>query len=64
MSTRALEIIARQLNEKREYLTDSLADVSAKDYAEYRAICGEIRGLLTAERYVKDLAKNLEESDE
>jgi len=32
--------------------------------AEYRALCGEIRGLLTAESYILDLAKNLENDDD
>jgi hypothetical protein len=36
----------------------------AKDYAEYRAMCGEVRGLLSAEQLIMDLAKNMENSDE
>ena len=59
-----LELLAKQCREKRDSLTMALEDGSAKDYAEYRAICGEIQGLLFAERDVSDLAKNLENSDE
>ena len=64
MSDRALGVLAKQLREKREQLVEALAAVSAQDYAEYRAMCGEIRGLLIAERYTADLAKHLEDSDE
>lgn len=64
MDERALEILVKQIREKRVYLTESLADVAAQDYAEYRAICGEIRGLLMAERFTLDLAKHLEDADE
>ena len=41
MSDRALGVLAKQLREKREQLVEALAAVSAQDYAEYRAICGE-----------------------
>ena len=60
----AFEVLLKQYREKREQLSDYLASGGAKDYAEYRAICGEIQGLLFAEREVSDLAKNLENSDE
>lgn len=59
-----LEVLLKQYKDKRMQITDAIADGAAKDYAEYRAMCGEIRGLLTAERYVNDLAKHMEISDE
>jgi hypothetical protein len=59
-----LEVLLAQYKEKRLQLTDAIADGAAKDYAEYRAMCGEIRGLLTAERHINDLAKYMEQSDE
>jgi len=31
---------------------------AAKDYAQYREICGVIRGLTTTIREIEDLAKN------
>ena len=64
MMDNSLEVLLRQYREKRSQLADSVSSASAKDFAEYRAICGEIRGLLTAESYLLDLAKNLENSDE
>lgn len=64
MMDQTLEVLLRQYRDKRSQLADAVSSASAKDYAEYRAICGEIRGLLTAESYLLDLAKNLENSDE
>ena len=60
----ALEVLVKAFREKREQLSEALSSGHAKDYAEYRALCGEIRGLLTAESYLTDLAKNLENMDE
>jgi hypothetical protein len=36
----------------------------AKDFAEYRNICGVIQGLSLAESIVKDLVQKLEHDDE
>lgn len=59
-----LEVLLKYYRERRNNITDSMASGVAKDYAEYRAMCGEVRGLLSAEQYVIDLAKNMENSDE
>jgi hypothetical protein len=60
----ALEVLLKQCREKQEQLSTALAGSAAKDYAEYRAICGEIRGLSYAESLILDLAKRLENSDD
>lgn len=36
----------------------------AADYAEYRHVCGIIRGLNTAEQIIRDLVQRLEQNDE
>lgn len=61
---RTLEVLLKQYKEKRNQVAEAISSGSAKDYAEYRALCGEVRGLLTAELYLTDLAKNLENSDD
>jgi hypothetical protein len=60
----ALEVLVKECREKKEQLSQALMGAAAKDYAEYRAICGEIRGLSYAEEAIKDLAKRLENSDD
>lgn len=41
-----------------------IADGRAADYAEYRHVCGQIRGLALAEQLCKDLVQRLENDDE
>ena len=59
-----LKVLVHQYRDKRMQIVDAVSNGAAKDYAEYRAMCGEIRGLLIAENYAQDLIKNLETSDE
>ena len=61
---KTLEVLLKQYKDKRSQIVDAVSSGAAKDYAEYRALCGEIRGLLTAESYLLDLAKNLENADD
>ena len=64
MAKTVYDVLMEKLTAHAAAVADSVASGAAKDYAEYRAMCGEIRGLLTAERYVNDLAKHMETSDE
>lgn len=41
-----------------------IADGRAADHAEYRYICGQIRGLALAEQLCRDLVRRLEHADE
>ena len=61
---KTLEVLIKQYRDKRSQIADAVSSGAAKDYAEYRALCGEIRGLLTAESYLLDLAKNLENAND
>ena len=61
---KALEVVLKQLREKREQIVQAVASNAAKDFSEYQKLCGEIRGLSLAEGYILDLAKNMELSDE
>jgi len=61
---KTLEVLLKQYKDKRNQIVDAVSSGAAKDYAEYRALCGEIRGLLTAESYLLDLAKNLENAND
>ena len=38
---KALEIIKDKINEKQAHLAKAMGEGAAKDFAEYRAICGE-----------------------
>jgi len=60
----ALNHTVKQIDEKVKQLEEALGAKSAKTYDEYCGMCGEITGLLTARRYITDLTKNMENSDE
>jgi len=59
-----LEVLLKQLDEKVQQLQDSIVNGNLEDYADYKKLCGEVRGLLTARGYVLDLKDRLEKSDE
>jgi len=61
---KVLEVILSQIRERREQLILAVSQSAAKDFADYQKLCGEIRGLSTAEGYILDLAKLMEQSDE
>jgi hypothetical protein len=61
---KALEIIRNKINEKQAQLAHAVSDGVAKDYTEYRAMCGEIRGLSIAEGFLLDLADQMERHDD
>ena len=60
----ALDYTAKQIDEKVKQLEEALGAKYAKNYDEYGGMCGEITGLLTSRRYITDLTKNMENSDE
>jgi len=61
---KTLEVLLKQLRDKREQIVEAVSNNAAKDFSEYQKLCGEIRGLSIAEGYILDLAKNMEYSDE
>ena len=61
---KALEIIRNKINEKQAQLAHAVSDGVAKDYTEYRAMCGEIRGLSIAEGFLLDIADQMERHDD
>lgn len=60
----ALKHLTRQLDEKVLQLQETLADGIVNSFEEYRKVCGEVKGLLTARSYITDLKRNLEHSDD
>jgi hypothetical protein len=59
-----LEVIVEQADDKVSQLKDFLAEGKCESFEEYKRICGEIRGLLTARGYALDLKQKMENSDE
>lgn len=64
MATTVLDVLTRDIEEKRDGIARALVDGAARDYAEYRSMCGEIRGLSLAHSYVTDLVRRMEQDDD
>lgn len=63
MAKTIFNVLEDRFNEEIEIAQETLGSGNAKDYAEYKELCGLIRGLRTALREVRDLAKNVMEED-
>jgi hypothetical protein len=61
---RVFRYLASEIDKLRSDQIAFLATGRANDYAEYRHVCGVIRGLTHAESIVKDLVQKLEKADE
>lgn len=64
MAATAFDVLLRDIEDKREGLARALVDGAARDYAEYRSMCGEIRGLSLAHSYITDLVRRMEKDDD
>jgi 3-dehydroquinate synthetase len=60
MIDQTLELLMSQIEDKRKQMLEGLGDGAAKDYASYQNAAGYIRGLLTAQSMIADLAKRME----
>lgn len=61
---KALEHLMSQIDSRVLQLQEALADDNARDFAEYKKMCGEVKGLLTTRLYITDLQQRLEDQDE
>ena len=60
----SLEYLMSQIEERRKAIVEGLGDGAAKSFDEYRYTAGMVRGLLTAQSLIADLAKNMENFDD
>lgn len=63
-SHRLIAYIREKVEDLRKDQALYLSNGGAKDFAEYRHICGVIRGLTHAETILQDLVQRLETYDE
>lgn len=59
-----LEYLMSQIEDRRKAIIESLGDGAAKSYDEYRYSAGMVRGLLTVQSLIADLAKRMETFDD
>lgn len=60
----SLEYLMSQIEERRKLILESLGDGAAKDFGSYQQSVGLVRGLLTAQALIADLAKRMEDFNE
>jgi hypothetical protein len=64
MAATAFDVILKNIEEHRDAIARALVDGTARDISEYKAMCGEIRGLSTACMFITDLVRRMEQSDD
>jgi hypothetical protein len=64
MAATVFSVVLKEIEEKQRYLADALASGAAKDHAEYKFMCGEIRGLSFAHSYITDLVRRMEQNED
>jgi len=64
MIDKYLQHLSSKLDDSVLQLQMNMADGLAKDYAEYKKMCGEVKGLLIARSYIKDLQERLINNDD
>lgn len=62
--TTTLKIVREKIRERMNDIADTIAGGGAKDFGEYRNLCGVIHGLALAEREILDLLNAMEQNDE
>ena len=63
MAKTVFDVLIDKIAAHKNAVAESLISGAGKDYAEYRELCGLIRGLETAQREVHDLAQTYLEED-
>jgi len=64
MIDKYLILILSKIDDKVSQLQMSLADGKAEDFSEYKKMCGEVKGLLTARLYIQDLQERITNNDD
>jgi hypothetical protein len=64
MTKTVFEVLDAKFKEQQQVQENHLISGGVKDFAEYRDVCGAIRGLAIARREVADLAKHVQDIEE
>lgn len=64
MIDKYLKLLADKLDDRVLQLQEAIADGNAQDFASYKHMCGEVKGLLSARAHIKDLQERLTHNDD
>jgi hypothetical protein len=59
-----VELLLKHNEDERKALIEVIVSGSASDFANYKHICGVIRGLDLADEHIRDLAKRMKDNDD
>ena len=64
MAKTVFDVLKEKLTEQKRSSEEFKQSGAAKDFAEYREVCGVLRGLDTALREINDLSRNYMEDED
>lgn len=64
MIDKYLQHLTQKIDDKVSQLQINMADGNAADYSEYKKMCGEVKGLLTARLFIIDLQERVINNDD
>lgn len=64
MELKIFDVLNQKINERVMDISRTLSDGVAKDFADYRGMCGVIKGLQTAQYELNDLLRKIKENDD
>jgi hypothetical protein len=64
MELKIFEILNQRIAERVMDLSRALSDGASKDYADYKEMCGVIKGLQTAQYELNDLLRKIKDDDD
>jgi hypothetical protein len=64
MEHQVLDLLKQRLEDQKISHIEALVGGRVTDYAEYRELCGIIRGLQTAQFEIADLVRKLKDNDD
>lgn len=64
MENDAMSLLLKHMEDDKKSLISALSDGVAKDYAEYKHICGQIMGISKAQLRVNEMNTRLQDQDD
>ena len=64
MSATVFDVVLKDIEERRDVIAQALISGAAKDFPEYKSMCGEVRGLSLAHSFITDLVRKMETDNE
>jgi hypothetical protein len=63
MATTVFDVLIKKIEDQKSSAIDVLQSGNISDFAQYKDLCGLIRGLEIAQREIRDLAQNYLDDD-